>query len=274
VPPPGTNPAQIRREVSRSHQTLGWTLPRTAAAAEFLDELSRHRQPAPQPLPIEYRPLATAIVGERQPVRVSTSHASRRALARVGKQAATTGDTIHLDRPRPAPEVIAHELTHVAHPSPTPRFFDDDVRSPEERQAEQVAAVMRRAPILPTTSAAAMRTPPTATTRAAPGTISASALAASITSPTSSGHVQRKETAVPAPPVPAPPVPAAPAPTAPDTIRRADDAPTTATTTATTTAPTTNPAETRAQFELILELLEERILAQLERRGGRYRGGF
>jgi hypothetical protein len=283
------------REVVPGHRTLGWTLPRTAAAAEFLDELSRHRQPASRPLPIEYRPLATAIVGERQPVRVSTSHASRRALARVGKRAATTGDTIHLDRPRPTPEVIAHELTHVAHPSPTPRFFDDDDRGPEERQAEQVAAVMRRSPILPTTSAAATRnrptTAPTATTATtatiaptstptttrAPGTISASALAASITGNTSSGAVQRKQVVTPA----------APAPTAPDTIRRADDAPTTAPTIPTSPASSTgesdpldqpalraNPAATRAQFELILELLEERILAQLERRGGRYRGGF
>jgi hypothetical protein len=282
VPPHGTNPAQIRRQVAGGHETLGWSLPRTAAT-EFLDELSRHRQPAPQPLPIEYRPLATAIVGERQPVRVSTSHVSRRALARVGKRAATTGDTIHLDHPRPTPEILAHELTHVAHPSPTPRFFDDDVRGPEERQAEQVAAVMRRAPILPTTSAAAMRTPTTAATATpatrGPGTVSAAALAASITGHTSGSYVQRKLVDAPA----------ATAPTSPDTIRRAETSTTPSPIATLPPSPATsnaesdpldlstlraNPADTRAQFELILELLEERILAQLERRGGRYRGGF
>jgi len=288
VPPHGTNPAQIRRQVAGNHETLGWALPRTTAAAEFLDELSRHQQPTPQPLPIEYRPLATAIVGERQPVRVSTSHASRRALARVGKRAATTGDTIHLDRPRPTPEVIAHELTHVAHPSPTPRFFADDDRGPEERQAEQVAAVMRRSPILPTTSAAAaMNRPPTATSTATartsptrgPDTVSASALAAAITGHTSTGAVQRKQVVAPA----------TSATTSPDTIRRADPSTTAPTIATLPPSPSTNttegassdqsalrstPADTRAQFELILELLEERILAQLERRGGRYRGGF
>ena len=187
-------------------ETLGW-----GAGGEFLDELSRHPFTAPRPLPIEYRPIATVIVGER-PVRVSTSTASRRALARVGKRAATTGDTIHLDRERPAPEVIAHELTHVAHPSPSPRFFADDDRGPEERQAEQVAAVMRRSPILPRTIAADAVAAPATTTRtgsnhtirrsttpaaAGAGTISAAALAASITGGSAVEHIQRRQTGRP-----------------------------------------------------------------------------
>jgi hypothetical protein len=217
--------------------------------------------------------MASVIVGPQQPVRVSTSQASRRALARVGKRAATTGDTIHLDHTRPAPEVIAHELTHVAHRSPAPRFFADDHRGPEERQAEKVAAVMRRSPILPgvrslgsTTSV--QRAPASTTTTTT--TTSAAALADSITRPR---------------PTPIGTAHATATPTAPETIQRTSiqrlattTAPAAATTQSTTdstsraAAPTTS--ETLDQFEHILELLEDRIMSELERRGGRFRGGF
>ena len=87
---------------------------------------------------------------------LSTDTASRKALRSVGKVAATTGDTIHLDR-QAIPtarldEVMAHELTHIAHPSPTPRFFDDLDDSPEERTAEHVGRIMARSPMAPSAS--------------------------------------------------------------------------------------------------------------------------
>jgi hypothetical protein len=219
-------------------------------------------------LPVEYQSMASVIVGVRQPVRVSTSHASRRALARVGKRAATTGDTIHLDHPRPAPEVIAHELTHVAHPSPAPRFFADDHRGPEERQAERVAAVMRRSPILP--GVRSLGSTPTIQRAQASGTVSAAALATSLTRsqpqavstptpPTQPTSIQRFTTTSDATaPNIAPPN--TPTPTAPGGATPQAAAPTT--------------SETLAQFERILEMLEDRIMSELERRGGRFRGGF
>lgn len=96
--------------------------------------------------------MAEAIVGRRT-VLISTDDTSRRALRAVGKVAATTDDVIHLARaPRAdarTAEVMAHELTHVAHPSPTPRFFDDDHRGPEERRAEEIGRIMARAPLTP-----------------------------------------------------------------------------------------------------------------------------
>jgi hypothetical protein len=239
-------------------------------AAVFSAELVRHGPPdRPRPIPMSYRPLATAIVGER-PVHVSTGRASRRALARVGKRAATTGDTIHLDTPRPAPEVIAHELTHVAHPSPVPRFFDDDDRGPEERQAEQVAAIMRRAPILARPAAAARPREP--------GTISADALAASITG-SGGDQIQRfigghrRGRAATAPP----PSTSLPVTSAPATAQQQQSLPATQPeqpapqAEATATAPTLDIA---GQFDRLLELLEDRIITELERRGGRFRGGF
>ena len=229
---------------------IGEVGPPPTPAEVFVAELQRHRAERPRSLPRHYQPLATAIVGDR-PVRLATGEASRRALAKVGKAAATTGDVIHVSTPRPTAEVMAHELTHVAHPSPVPRFFDDDDHSPEERRAEQVAAVMRRAPSVPRTSTN--------------GTVSAAALASSITT---GGIVQRKQTLgshranVPAPP-----------PT-PDT----GDGPTAATARRHRGAgrhlPRRPVARWTPQFDRILELLEDRILTELERRGGRFRGGF
>jgi Domain of unknown function (DUF4157) len=221
--------------------------------------------PAPRPLPVEYRPMASAIVGGRRPVRVSTSSASRRALARVGKRAATTGDTIHLDRPRPAPEVMAHELTHVAHPSPAPRFFADDHRGPEERQAEQVAAVMRRSPILP--GVRSMGSTPSVQRTPTAGTVSAAALATSIT------RSRPQAGAAPAQPGPIQRFPTITDATAPGMAPTYTPAAVTAANSNGQPAtPTTS--ETLAQFERILELLEDRIMSELERRGGRFRGGL
>jgi hypothetical protein len=230
----------------------------------FAAELHRHRTERPRPLPVHLRPLATAIVGDR-PVNLATGPASRRALAKVGKVAATTGSTIHVNTARPSTEVIAHELTHVAHPSPVARFFDDDDRSPEERQAEQVAAVMRRAPVVRNTPVLQRA----ARSASASSTVSAEALASSVTG---GGVVQRKQT------IGGHRARATATPTTPSqTPTQVTQAPTVAQTTETSTTPATAPSiapSMDAQFERILELLEDRILAELERRGGRLRGGF
>jgi hypothetical protein len=136
--------------------------PAEVVAARFMTALSATVQRRPAPLPTPFRPMADAIAG-RRPVMLSTDAASRRALRSVRKVAATTGDTIHLD-PDAVPrsrldEVVAHELTHIAHPSPAPRFFDDIDDSPEERRAEQVASIMARSPLAPSSSVVAPTSP-------------------------------------------------------------------------------------------------------------------
>jgi hypothetical protein len=179
-------------------------------------------------------------------VQLATGPASRRALAKVGKVAATTDNTIHVSTPAPRAEVIAHELTHVAHPSPIARFFDDDDRGPEERQAERVAAVMRGAPLLPRMSPAGVDT---------------------VQRVTISKHRAGKAKVPAAPPDLT--ATTTPPPSPPQAL------PTTQATTETTTDASTAPApSTDAMFDRILELLEDRILTELERRGGRFRGGF
>jgi len=80
-----------------------------------------------------------------------TDHVARRALAAAGKRAATTGSVIHFQRspdPHADRALVAHELAHVAHRSPLPRFFDDDRPSAEERHADDIARLVQRSPIL------------------------------------------------------------------------------------------------------------------------------
>lgn len=113
--------------------------------------LADHRGPALERLPRRFAPIAKALVARPDRVRVSTGDASRKALAAVGKKAATAGDVVHLARPldgRPeSVDILAHELTHVAHPSPLVRFFDDDRSSKEEAMARQVGEIMAKAPV-------------------------------------------------------------------------------------------------------------------------------
>lgn len=221
--------------------------------------------------------MAQAITGHHR-VMLSVDDASRRALRSVNKVAATTDNVIHLDKPlAPSPrvaEVLAHELTHVAHPSPAPRFFDDDISSPEERQAEQVAKVMARAPLAPNGSISRARTAPTSSGAAASdvirrspaptasgGDLSAAALAAQLTggSSASSSQIVRRS----------PAEPPAQIQRRPDTIRRdvIDEID--------TAIEGAEHAETfRAQldenFEYLLRRIERRMVFELDRRGGRF----
>jgi hypothetical protein len=117
----------------------------------FAATLERHGGPAPRPLPQRFEPIARAILPRPERVRIAIDPASRAALAEAGKKAATAGDVVHLARPldtTPASvDMLAHELTHVAHPSPLVRFFDDDRDSKEERIAREIGEVMSRAPV-------------------------------------------------------------------------------------------------------------------------------
>lgn len=130
-------------------------LPDIADPAErFERELERHAsasRPTPGRLPHRFEPMARALLPGTARARVSSDEASRSALASVGKLAATVGDVIHLAQPLDATprsaEIVAHELTHVASPSPAPRFFADDRDSPEERRARAVGRAMAQAPV-------------------------------------------------------------------------------------------------------------------------------
>jgi hypothetical protein len=262
------------------------------AGSVFLAELGRHRRQAPAPLPTRLRPLADVIARHRS-VRVSTDVASRRALDAVGKRAATTGDVIHLSRlpsSRHDDAVVAHELTHVAHPSPLPRFFDDHRPSAEETRAEQVAEIIRRSPVLPRSSAASevrrMPAPPVSGFTSTPRTEPATSGGGGITA----DALARQLGFEVGPPSPSPD----------RVVRRALGGPSTLTGSSTTTSsgptasrPTGSRRDTQRNesegytfpFDLntivgtrdfvqwLAENLGDRIMRDLELRGGRFRGG-
>jgi hypothetical protein len=256
--------------------------PAEQVAEQFMTALSETVRRNPAPLPTTFRPMADAIAGPR-PVMLSTDSASRRALRSVGKVAATTGDTIHLDE-RAIPsarlaEVMAHELTHIAHPSPAPRFFDDIDDSPEERRAERVARVMAQSPLAPAASLVqpaarsgerVIRRSPasnagTSSMRSArptsPGSVSAEQLAAQITGTRSNSHADSSTSVI---------------------RRTLADAPTQRTMPPPPPGPdaessTSAPAMSNEQFLVhfrdnlseVMGLIEDRMIIELERRGGR-----
>jgi hypothetical protein len=262
-------------------------------AEQFMTTLSETVRRRPAPLPTTFRPMADAIAGPR-PVMLSTDAASRRALRSVGKIAATTGDTIHLDeRAVPAArlaEVMAHELTHVAHPSPAPRFFDDIDDSPEERRAEHVAKVMARSPLAPAASLVApsgrdgartIRRSPAVARRASqpsPGTppssargVSAEQLAARLSgaAPAGADVIRRTPSTAPTAAPPRPDLTASPV------IRReVDPAAASALANSSTRESGGFLAEFNEHLPQIMRLIEDRMIIELERRGGRTWGNL
>lgn len=93
---------------------------------------------APQALPARFHALASAVTGAALPPRYTTGPATRHALAAAGALGATTGSVVHLPAPpaRVPVTVLAHELSHARQPVRRPRFLlssmsgavDDDER--------------------------------------------------------------------------------------------------------------------------------------------------
>jgi hypothetical protein len=97
---------------------------------------------APRPLPAAFHAMATAITGRARPPLFTTGPATRTALAAAGALGATTGTVVHLPAaPTAAPAVsavLAHELTHTRSPVRRPRFLLDGASGlldDDERQA-------------------------------------------------------------------------------------------------------------------------------------------
>jgi hypothetical protein len=108
---------------------------------------------SPRPLPAALHAMAAAITGRARPPHYTTGPATRHALAAAGALGATTGTVVHLPAPPvPGPSVsavLAHELTHTRNPVRRPRFFlggasallDDDERSALAAGRQQLSGV-------------------------------------------------------------------------------------------------------------------------------------
>ena len=82
---------------------------------------------SPRPFPTALRPLVSAVTGAER-ASYTTGPATRQALAAAGAHGATTGSVVHLPAaPSPAPGpllgVVAHELAHARNPVTRPRFL-------------------------------------------------------------------------------------------------------------------------------------------------------
>jgi len=90
-------------------------------------------------LPAAFHPMATAITGRARPPLFTTGPATRRALTAAGALGATTGTVVHLPAaPTAVSAVLAHELTHTRNPVRRPRFLLDAASAlldDDERQA-------------------------------------------------------------------------------------------------------------------------------------------
>ena len=224
-------------------------------------------------MPSSFVPLAQSIGNAS--VTIVHDAAARHALARVRRPAASVGSTILLDRaPDSSPssvERLAHEVVHAAsvraHPS-APRLFDDPHRDDEERRAHAIGRLARAlGPEAVPSLLGSDGTPPAVR----PTVIDRD----TTRRPARTTTVRR--TATPT--------------TSPSTVRRepaaSTNAPSTtaATTSSSTTTTSTSAAKTSAnashrepvtarldRVDELVSMIEARVLAELERRGGRHRG--
>jgi hypothetical protein len=89
--------------------------------------VARRPLETPRPFPTSMQPLVRAIVGNRR-VSYTTGVATRQALALAGAHGATTGSIVHLPQAptHSSPRmlgIVAHELAHASRPVGRPRFF-------------------------------------------------------------------------------------------------------------------------------------------------------
>ncbi|HVM53097.1 MAG TPA: DUF4157 domain-containing protein [Acidimicrobiales bacterium] len=144
----GATTAERLRELVATGAFDGGPVLRRTAADRFHDVIRRSPTvDRPASLPQRFRPLADRIVGPGVAIQVVHGAVTRRALAAAGHEAATTDRTIHLptrpDASATTMSVVAHELEHVAAPSPVARFHGGPA-SPEEARAMRTEQVVRR----------------------------------------------------------------------------------------------------------------------------------
>ncbi|MCU1504645.1 MAG: hypothetical protein JWM12_3999, partial [Ilumatobacteraceae bacterium] len=261
------------------------THPQTAAMQDrFLDVLRASPAARAVALPDRFRPLVRGLA--RRPVMIAHDRVSRAALRAVKRPAATLGNVVHLERAPDSSaatvELLAHELVHAASAPSRPRFFAEPGHDHEEHRAMRVGRLARATetaraagpdPISRVQHAAVLpRMVQRVAADPAPG------LAAGVAAPPAGDVVQRQiggHRASGQAPASPPARPSAPSPGGPPAI------PTAAAPLAQTIVATSAPAaraerrttsEMLNDFEELIDMIEQRVLSELERRGGRVRG--
>jgi hypothetical protein len=246
--------------------------PEAAAMQErFLESLARTGAPRAAALPERFRPLARAI--SAKPIRIAHDSSARAALRAVNRPAATLGNVVHLQRaPDDSPEsveLLAHELVHAAGTPSRPRFFAEPGDDHEEHRAHRVGQIARRAttqrvdPASLPLGRGAMVAPRVVQRTSAPSAVSA--VAAVAASATASEVVQRTPSSSGGGATAA-----RSASGSSRIIQRADSQ-----SDASGSAPgRRTTSELLNEFDELIELIERRVINELERRGGRVRGNW
>jgi hypothetical protein len=277
--------------------TQSSTHPDTSAMQDrFLEVLAASPAQRPTALPHRFQPLARGLT--QRPVLIAHDSTTRAALRAVNRPAATLGNVLHLQRSpddsAATHELIAHELVHAASAPTRPRFYAEPGHDHEEHRAMQVGLLARAsrtsavdASALPLAKGAPVLPRVVQRTEAAPtpaGVVSSAVAPVSAASPsvqrsvggstgTGGSAVSGSATSMPS-------------------SRSAQGTSTSAGSrvqrsvaegSETSSAVTTNglssesTATTSARlndFEELVEMIERRVLNELERRGGRVRGAW
>jgi len=306
APDRGRSPAPLarprRRDIAPGHVSR---VPSSAGRGErFVAELGSTASEKTSPLPPWAAPLVRSIPGAH-PARMVSGSATRRALRSVGAVAATTGSTIHLAAsPRRSPTsigVLAHELSHVADRSVTPRFYGGDLADHGEGRARALGTLAAfaagRAPALGTDSVAAATSALTSRSSIGPSasvsSLPVGGFGGFVAAGTEAGRdvVMRSSITEPDTLVEGPgntDTPAA-AGVEPAELRAQNSSREGQTPGVSADAPAPREAsrtgglipgavsaatDSHSRMGELLEALEERVLAELERRGGRWAGVF
>lgn len=230
----------------------------------------------PRSLPAPYRAMAATIAGAPHPPRFTTGPATRHALAAAGALGATTGSVVHLPTP-PSPAtaaVLAHELAHARRPVRRPRFLlpslsgvvDDDERAASAAgglraggipsdAAGMSAGIVDQLPV-----GSGMGGVTDVAARVARATIIEAGASMPVPELAATGGGSPTQAAAPAP---------APAPAGTPPAQGSGTA-----TTKATDVPQSTAGAQPLDVELVVEAVEERLLREIERRGGRWAGVF
>jgi len=253
----------------------------------------------PSLLPTAVLPLARAVTGRSQAPRYTTGPATRHALLAAGALGATSGSVVHLpEPPSMAPRalgVLAHELAHVAERTPRPRFLLGSLGGAHdqgERQARRVGEAARAGaadlvggmaagPLAAVAGGSRVADLPVGGGAGVAGAARQATLnaAAGLTGGAASTVAEAADLAGPAVPAmtAAGASSAAPGDVGAGSSTGTPAGPAAATAAAGPAAPGAAPGGgtlSHSQVSELLEALEERLLAEIERRGGRYAGVF
>lgn len=143
--------AYARAPLTRTASAASRTPPGPGHSAEARWRAAVASRPleSPRPFPTRLRPLVESLTGSAQRAAYTTGPATREALSAAGAVGASTGTVVHLPtaptgRPGPLLGVVAHELAHTRNPVSRPRFLLEVPHGAADAEERAAQAVGRR----------------------------------------------------------------------------------------------------------------------------------